>query len=115
MGIEGWKKILFYTELNDSIYLRKALIIFFKTNLALQNKGKRGTPVCIWGTHGLGNNASSEFAKNNWQLAYCAPAQFEEMGDLHGIPYQVDPDENIVGTNIPLSPHQIGFQNRKAL
>ncbi|MCP4130117.1 MAG: hypothetical protein GY754_03770 [bacterium] len=23
-----------------------------------------------------------------WKFAYCAPAQFEEMGDLHGMPLE---------------------------
>ena len=35
--------------------------------------------------------------KKKWKIAYCAPAQFEEMGDLHGLPYQVDPDKDIIG------------------
>ena len=91
--------LILYGAKLDSIHLRKALDHIFKTNLSLQSQGKRGTPVCIWGTHGLGKTMIvQEFAhENKWQLAYCAPAQFEEMGDLHGIPFQVDPDENILG------------------
>jgi MoxR-like ATPase len=48
----------------------------------------RGTPVCVWGTHGLGKTMLIEdmAAERGWQFAYCAPAQFEEMGDLHGLP-----------------------------
>ena len=39
-----------------------------------------------------------DFAKRkNWKIAYCAPAQFEEMGDLHGMPSVLDPDVNIQG------------------
>ena len=91
--------LILYGAKLDSIRLRKALDHIFKANLSLQSQGKRGTPVCIWGTHGLGKTMIvQEFAhENKWQLAYCAPAQFEEMGDLHGIPFQVDPDENISG------------------
>jgi hypothetical protein len=90
---------LLYGAKLDSNRLKTVLEHIFQTNLALQNLGKRGTPVCIWGTHGLGKTMLvQEFArKNKWHLAYCAPAQFEEMGDLHGIPYQVDPDKNIIG------------------
>jgi hypothetical protein len=29
--------------------------------------------------------------KHGWHFAYCAPAQFEEMGDLHGLPTVYDP------------------------
>lgn len=48
----------------------------------------RVTPLCIWGTHGIGKTQMVEaFAKeNNCQFGYIAPAQFEEMGDLIGLP-----------------------------
>jgi hypothetical protein len=53
---------------------------------------ERPTPICVWGTHGLGKTSIVlEFAKRNgWPLVYVAPAQFEEMGDLHGLPIKVD-------------------------
>jgi hypothetical protein len=65
----------------------------FHRNDELGKNGKRGTPVCVWGTHGMGK---TELVKNfatsrGWHFAYCAPAQFEEMGDLHGIPTIHDP------------------------
>ena len=46
------------------------------------------TPVCIWGVHGIGKTALVEeiAERNSWNFAYVAPAQFEEMGDLHGLP-----------------------------
>lgn len=61
--------------------------------------GKRPTPICIWGTHGLGKTEiAMEVARSRgWKIAYCAPAQFEEMGDLHGLPFKVDPDPNMIG------------------
>ena len=72
----------------------------FTTNLAHEeSSGRRPTPVCIWGTHGLGKtDIAVHFArKRGWKLAYCAPAQFEEMGDLHGLPFKIDPDPNVHG------------------
>ena len=53
-----------------------------------KDSGKRGTPVCVWGTHGIGKTESIiDFARrNDYTYVYCAPAQFEELGDLHGIP-----------------------------
>ncbi len=48
------KNLLLYGAKLDSKKLGTALEHIFETNLSLQNKGKRGTPVCIWGTHGLG-------------------------------------------------------------
>jgi hypothetical protein len=45
-------------------------------------------PVCIWGPHGVGKTELvKDYCKaKGWNFAYCAPAQFEEMGDLHGMP-----------------------------
>jgi len=97
--METDKDLLFYGAKLDSTVLRTTLEHIFNTNLETQKKGSRGTPICIWGTHGLGKTMLvHEFAKKKkWKIAYCAPAQFEEMGDLHGLPYQVDPDKDIIG------------------
>lgn len=45
-------------------------------------------PICVWGKHGIGKTKSFEqFAKeHNYDFVYIAPAQFEEMGDLLGMP-----------------------------
>lgn len=57
-------------------------------NLRQEVKGKRKTPICIWGKHGIGKTEIvQDLAKTmGYQLAYIAPAQFEEMGDLLGMP-----------------------------
>lgn len=46
-------------------------------------------PICIWGKAGIGKTQLvKDYAKNNgYGFAYVAPAQFEEMGDFHGIPH----------------------------
>lgn len=51
-------------------------------------EGADRTPICIWGVHGIGKTALVEAiaVRNGWRFAYTAPAQFEEMGDLHGLP-----------------------------
>jgi MoxR-like ATPase len=92
----------------DSEAITRTLDHIFRTNLAneemsskLDSKGagKRPTPICIWGSHGIGKTAIvKHFAnKNGWKFRYCAPAQFEEMGDLHGLPMRIDPDPDVVG------------------
>jgi predicted ATPase len=64
------KNLLLYGAKLDSKKLGTALEHVFKTNLALQNTGKRGTPICIWGTHGLGKTMLvQEFAKKK-QMAF---------------------------------------------
>ena len=69
-------------------------VIEQNTKISILSDGfERGTPICIWGTHGIGKTQSViEFAKrNDYTYVYCAPAQFEEVGDLHGIPETYDP------------------------
>jgi MoxR-like ATPase len=78
----------------DSARMAATLGHIFDTNLKRQEAGGTGVPVCIWGTHGLGKTETvKEFARRRgWKLAYCAPAQFEEMGDLHGLPTRMAAD-----------------------
>ncbi len=77
----------------NSVAMQNLLAQIFEKNEKMNADGKTGTPICIWGTHGLGKTQMvQEYAKaKNWKFAYCAPAQFEEMGDLHGMPIVVDP------------------------
>jgi len=55
-----------------------------------------GTPICVWGSHGLGKtHIAKAFAKDRgWQFRDIPVAQFEEMGDLHGMPERVDPTKD---------------------
>jgi hypothetical protein len=66
------------------------------TNIDLESKGRRKTPVCIWGRHGIGKTEIVEaIAKEkDFKFSYIAPAQFEEMGDMIGMP-KVEGDKTI--------------------
>ena len=80
--------------------LKKLLVHVFETNFEKQDKeDKVGTPICIWGTHGIGKTQIAEaFARERgWLQRYIAPAQFEEMGELHGMPVIHDPTPNEFG------------------
>ena len=92
-------QLLEYGEKVNANHLKRILDHIFLRNDAIAETGSRGTPICIWGTHGLGKtHIVTDFARErNWKFAYCAPAQFEEMGDLHGMPVTMDPDPNVVG------------------
>lgn len=70
--------------------LKKFLEHIFTEN---DKRNAPGTPVCIWGTHGLGKtHIAKAFAKDRgWQFVDVPVAQFEEMGDLHGLPREMDP------------------------
>ena len=79
--------------------IKQILSHIFQRNNDLSKDNKRGTAVCIWGTHGLGKTQIvRDYAlEQKWKFSYIAPAQFEEMGDLHGMPNVIDPDEKISG------------------
>jgi MoxR-like ATPase len=91
-----------YGKTINTAQLSELLEHVFKANDKLQSEGLRSTPILIWGKHGLGKTQSvMDFAKKkNWKISYCAPAQFEEMGDLHGMPSVLDPDTSIQGDEI---------------
>jgi hypothetical protein len=65
-----------------------------------QSPGMRPTPVCIWGLHGIGKTELvREMARERgFGFSYIAPAQFEEMGDLLGMPMidQTEDDQTTV-------------------
>lgn len=90
----------------------------FNKNFAIEEKrGKRGTPLCIWGTHGIGKTQLvSEYAKlRGWKFAYAAPGQFEEMGDLHGMPTikasDLNNSANTKGTTIFSPPEWVPMED----
>ena len=97
----------FGAELDSDAAIR-VLEHVFKTNLENEEASavkdpsgnvKRPTPICIWGSHGIGKTAMIKdlAKKHGWKFRYCAPAQFEEMGDLHGLPVRLDPNPDIQG------------------
>ncbi|MFY7908798.1 MAG: AAA family ATPase [Emticicia sp.] len=67
-----------------------------ETNTDLEAKARKKTPICIWGRHGIGKTEIVEaIAKERgFQFSYIAPAQFEEMGDLVGMP-SVEGDKTV--------------------
>jgi len=101
----------------DAISLERILSHIFRTNLANEQApgSRRPTPICIWGSHGIGKTSLiKDFAhRNGWKFRYCAPAQFEEMGDLHGLPVTHDPDPDVQGdeTTIYLPPDWVPKQD----
>jgi MoxR-like ATPase len=89
----------------DADNIDSALNHIFQTNLENEAlTGRRPTPICIWGSHGIGKTAiiKSFAQKNGWKFRYCAPAQFEEMGDLHGLPVRMDPNPKLVGDEVTI-------------
>lgn len=64
----------------------------FEANARAAQYGELPTPVCIWGPHGIGKTAMvREIATSQgWAFVEVAPAQIEELGDLHGLPTRVD-------------------------
>ncbi len=46
-------------------------------------------PVCLWGRHGIGKTelVKTIAQEQGWKFVTISPAQFEEMGDLIGLPF----------------------------
>ncbi|MEQ1570401.1 MAG: ATPase [Myxococcota bacterium] len=74
--------------------LGRTLHQLLDTNTLRVARGGRAVPICVWGQHGIGKTdiVREVVGARGWRLAYVAPAQFEEMGDLHGLPVLVDAD-----------------------
>ena len=68
--------------------LKKYVKHSISVNETSQDKDKKQTPVCIWGRHGIGKTEIVEQIAEelDYKFTYIAPAQFEEMGDLVGMP-----------------------------
>ena len=81
-------KYLFYGVESKASEVKQFIQHIIQQNLQAESLGQNKFPICIWGTHGIGKTEIvRQFAKeNHYQWAYIAPAQFEEMGDLIGMP-----------------------------
>jgi len=79
---------VFYGMTSNATEVRNFTEHIITSNIAAEKKGHKKSPICIWGTHGIGKTEMVEqIAKEKgYQWAYIAPAQFEEMGDLVGMP-----------------------------
>jgi hypothetical protein len=90
--------LLYGTECN-STQLMLFLAHTTRVNMALEQRGELKMPVCIWGFHGIGKTQIVESFARQQQMKFCyvAPAQFEEMGDLTGLPELV---RNADGTSV---------------
>lgn len=68
----------------------------YDINAQASEEGKLQTPVCIWGLHGIGKTeiVRDLARRKGYGFSYIAPAQFEEMGDLLGMP-TIDGDATV--------------------
>ena len=64
-------ELLEYGEKVNANHLKRILEHIFLRNNAIAETGSRGTPICIWGTHGLGKtHIVTDFAREkNWKFA----------------------------------------------
>lgn len=76
----------------DATSLAAVLAHVFEANALAPTHAEIATPVCIWGPHGIGKTALvRELARaRGWGFVELAPAQLEELGDLHGLPTRID-------------------------
>ena len=85
---------IYYGTRCDSGEIGTFLEHVISSNEKAEADGRPKTPICIWGHHGIGKTQLVEqlAAEKGYQFAYIAPAQFEEMGDLVGMP-RIDEDD----------------------
>jgi hypothetical protein len=88
---------LFYGTKTTATEVRAFLEHIVKTNERSEDAGRKKSPVCIWGKHGIGKTQLVEKVANDigYKFAYIAPAQFEEMGDLVGMPRITDEGKTV--------------------
>jgi len=79
---------IFYGMESNTTEVREFAEHILRTNLEAEQNNRKKSPICIWGTHGIGKTEIvQQIAEElDYQWAYIAPAQFEEMGDLIGMP-----------------------------
>lgn len=85
-----------YGEVVTHDSLGKFLDFNFKMNLLAEKENKNRFAQCIWGSAGIGKTSQVKQYKNletewngvptKWTVHDVPLAQFEEMGDLHGLP-----------------------------
>ncbi|WP_341227343.1 AAA family ATPase [uncultured Arcticibacterium sp.] len=94
---------LTYGTKTNSLEIEKLLNHIFQNSF---QHNSNPTPICIWGMHGIGKTelVKQVALNNDFEFTYIAPAQFEEMGDLIGMPkIELNDEENAVTKFIPPS------------
>jgi hypothetical protein len=81
-------KYIFYGTHTKADELVEFVEHLLEANLEAEARKQPKTPICVWGMHGIGKTQIIEqiTTRRGWRYAYIAPAQFEEMGDLLGMP-----------------------------
>lgn len=94
MGRAGFEYIFYGTEC-DVAEVEELMDHLWDANQRLEDAGRRQTPLCIWGRHGIGKTdlVESMAKRRGAGFVSIAPAQFEEMGDLMGMPVVVGDGE----------------------
>jgi len=83
---------LYYGTKTAASEVQRFLEHAIHTNERSESQGRKKSPICIWGKHGIGKTQLVEniAETQDYKFAYIAPAQFEEMGDLVGMPRVID-------------------------
>ncbi|MFK7998763.1 MAG: ATP-binding protein [Polyangiales bacterium] len=87
---------IYYGTRCDAAEVERFMDHVWMTNQKVEDAGKRQTPLCIWGRHGIGKTDLVEAMAKKYGADFVAiaPAQFEEMGDLMGMPVVVGEGES---------------------
>ena len=92
MNTTNDNQYIYYGTKTNALEIEKFILHVIKTNEYPNKVAKKRKSVCIWGKHGIGKTELVEklALQNGFKFVYIAPAQFEEMGDLLGMPKIID-------------------------
>lgn len=87
----GSFEYIYYGTECDADEVERFMEHHWSANQRLEDAGRPQTPLCIWGRHGIGKTdlVAAMAKRRGAAFVSIAPAQFEEMGDLMGMPVVV--------------------------
>lgn len=87
---------IYYGTKTNTVEVEKFMLHMLETNKRALSSNRKKKAMCIWGRHGIGKTELVEdlAKRNGYDFTYIAPAQFEEMGDLLGMP-KIEGDKTV--------------------
>lgn len=92
MSEEEKYNYVYYWTKTHSTEIKDFILHIIKSNEINTESNKKKLPICVWWSHWIWKtNIVEQLAEENgYEFKYIAPAQFEEMGDLIGMPQIID-------------------------
>jgi hypothetical protein len=77
----------FYGRKVDALQLKRFVQLNIELNAKAEKRNERRSVICIWGHPGIGKtDIIKQFRNDDYDVRHIPIAQFEEMGDINGMP-----------------------------